>query len=360
VPGGEGIFMELSYSVKAGGRERSYMGKSLASEDKSYAKILRQVVAVIKQTRVVVANRVNSSMIQMYWDIGRYLTEEGLDKGYGGAVVKKLSLDLKAEFPDLTGFSPRCLWDMKRFFEFYSEKLPQSVAVFNLPWGHHRLILDKIKKTDEALYYIESAIKMGWTRALLLNFIKAGAYESTKLLPKANNFKKVLPLDLQEQADEIIKSTYCLDLLGIAKPLKERGLERRIVEKIKLFLLELGEGFTFIGNQYRLLSGTKEYFVDLLFFNRAMKSLVAIDLKIGEFEPEYIGKMNFYLGLLDDKVKMKGENPSIGLILCASQNSIDVEIALRDVNKPIGVAEYTLHLPTEQIKKLITEEMNKK
>ncbi|MDR3000972.1 MAG: PDDEXK nuclease domain-containing protein, partial [Fibromonadaceae bacterium] len=319
------------------------MSKQSISSNKNYAKILRQVVAEIKQTRVVIANRVNTSMIQMYWNIGKHLSKEGLEKGYGGAVVNKLSVDLKIEFPDVAGFSSRNLWDMKRFYEFYStkiidEKLRQAVAV--LSWGHHLLIINKIKDVNEALYYVESAIKMGWTRNLLLNFIKADSYKNTKLLPKMNNFKKALPENLQEQASEILKSSYSLDLLGITKPLKELDLEKRIVEKIKLFLLELGEGFTFIGNQYRILSGTKEYFVDLLFFNRVLKSLVAIDLKIGEFEPEYVGKMNFYLGLLDDKVKMKGENPSIGLILCASKDNVDVEIALRDVNKPIGIAEY--------------------
>jgi len=338
------------------------MSKNIISQDKNYTNILRQVVAVIKQTRVVVANRINNSVNQMYWDIGRFLSEEGLDKGYGGAVVKKLALDLKREFPDTTGFSSRNLWDMKRFYEFYSikeidEKLRQAVAV--LYWGHHLLIINKINDIDEALYYVESAVKLGWTRNLLLNFIKADAYKNSKLLPKTNNFEKTLPEDLQEQANEILKSSYNLDLLGITKPMKELNLEKRIVEKIKLFLLELGDGFTFIGNQHRILSGTKEYFVDLLFFNRVMKSLVAIDLKIGEFEPEYVGKMNFYLGLLDDKVKMKDENPSIGLILCASKDSVDVEIALRDVNKPIGVAEYQLHLPTEQIKELISEEISK-
>jgi predicted nuclease of restriction endonuclease-like (RecB) superfamily len=336
------------------------MSKQIISRDKSYAKILRQVVAEIKHARVVVANRVNSTMIQVYWNIGKHLAEEDLAEGYGGAVVKKLSVDLTIEFPDATGFSPRSLWDMKRFYEFYCGKLPQPAAVFGLSWGHHRLILSKVKDVDEALYYVESAIKMGWSRNLLLNFIKVDSYKSAKLLPKTNNFKKALPEALQKQADEIIKSSYSLDLLGIVKPFKERELEKRIVEKIKFFLLELGEGFTFISNQHKISSGKKEYFVDLLFFNRVIKSLVAIDLKIGEFEPEYIGKMNFYLGLLDDKVKMKDENPSIGLILCASKDSIDVEIALRDVNKPIGVAEYELHLPTEQMKQIINEEMNRK
>jgi predicted nuclease of restriction endonuclease-like (RecB) superfamily len=337
------------------------MSKNPVLPGKNYAKILRQVVTVIKHTRVVVANRVNSSMIRMYWEIGRHLSEEGLEQGYGSSVVRRLSMDLKQEFPDNTGFSPRNLWYMKLLYEFYAGqpvKVQQAVAL--LPWGHHVLILNKVKDKKEALFYMESATKQAWSRNILLHFIKADAYKSAKLLPKTNNFKKALPEKLQEQATEIIKSTYNLDLLGIAKPLKELDLERRIVEKIRLFLLELGEGFTFIGNQYRIPSGKKEYFVDLLFFNRAIKSLVAIDLKIGEFEPEYVGKMNFYLGLLDDKVKMKDENPSIGLILCASKNSVDVEIALRDVNKPIGVAEYELHLPTEQIKKLINEEMNNK
>jgi len=337
------------------------MAKQVTPQSKSYANILRQVVAEIKNARVVIANRVNTSLIQMYWNIGKHLTQEGLEKGYGSAVVKRLSVDLKAEFPDSNGFSPRNLWYMKLLYEFYSG-LPQKVqqAVALLPWGHHILILSKIDNRKEALFYMESAIKQTWSRNILLHFIKADSYKNAKLLPKTNNFKKALPENLQEQANEILKSTYSLDLLGITKPLKELDLEKRIVEKIKLFLLELGEGFTFIGNQYRLLSGAKEYFIDLLFFNRVLKSLVAIDLKIGEFEPEYVGKMNYYLGLLDDKVKMKDENPSIGLILCASKNNVDVEIALRDVNKPIGIAEYKLHLPMKQIKELISEEINKK
>jgi predicted nuclease of restriction endonuclease-like (RecB) superfamily len=238
------------------------MAKQVIPQSKNYSNILRQIVAEIKHTRVVIANRVNTSLIQMYWNIGKHLTQEGLEKGYGSAVVKRLSVDLKAEFPDSNGFSPRNLWDMKRFYEFYSaeimdEKLRQSVAV--LSWGHHLLIINKIKDLNEALYYVEAAAKMGWTRNLLLNFIKTDSYKNAKLLPKTNNFKKALPEAMQEQANEILKSSYSLDLLGITKPLKELDLEKRIVEKIKLFLLELGEGFTFIGNQYRLLSGTKEY-----------------------------------------------------------------------------------------------------
>ncbi len=350
----------------------------------NYNEIFRQIVAEIKSTRVVIANRINNSMIQMYWNIGKRLSIEGLEKGYGSNVVNRLSADLQCEFPGMSGFSPRNLWDMKRFYELYNqedkklrqtaavlepdeklrhvaavlgenEQLPQYVAL--LPWGHQLKILEKIKNRDEALYYVESSVKMGWTRNVLLNFIKADAYKNSRVLPKQHNFNIALPEHLQEQADEILKSTYNLDFINATHAIKERELERRLVEKIKLFLLELGHGFTFIGNQHRLTLGKKEYFVDLLFFHRKLKSLVAIDLKIGEFEPEYIGKMNHYLGLLDEQVRMPEENPSIGIILCADRDHVEVEMALRDFRKPIGVAEYQLQFPEKQLKEMISREI---
>jgi predicted nuclease of restriction endonuclease-like (RecB) superfamily len=324
----------------------------------SYNQILRQIIAEIKSARIIVAKHVNVSVIQMYWNIGKRLSEEELEKGYGAGVVERLSVDLKNEFPDTTGFSPRNLWDMKRFYEFYNtgdKKLPQAVAV--LPWGHHRLILSKIKNRKEACFYVESAIEMNWTRDILLNFIKADAYKNAKLLPKHHNFNKTLPEHLQEQADEMLKSAYNLEFIGITQPVKERELEKRLVEKIKLFLLELGNGFTFVGNQYRLVFNQREYFIDMLFYNRKLKALVAIDLKIGRFEPEYVGKMNYYLGLLDDQVRMADENPSVGIILCAEKDHVDVEVALRDMNKPIGVADYRLQFPADKLKDLISREM---
>jgi len=336
-----------------------------------YNKMLREIIEEVKMTRVVIANRLSSSVTQLYWNIGKRLATEKLKKGYGGKVVEQLSVDLKGEFPDTEGFSPRSLWDMKRFYEFYTESneiLPQTVAVSDnnilpqpvavLPWGHNRLILSKIKNRKEALYYAESAVRMGWTRNLLLNFIKADAYHNSKELPKLHNFEATLPEHLQEQADEMLKSTYNLGFLDIKHRIKERELERRLVEKIKLFLLELGEGFSFIGNQHRLTFNQKEYFVDLLFFNRKIKSLIAIELKISAFEPEFVGKMNYYLGLLDDQMKMPDENPSIGIILCAEKDHVDVEIALRDFHKPIGVAEYKTIFPEKEIKLLINRELN--
>ncbi len=328
--------------------------------DNQYNQLLHQVVTEIKSTRIVLARRVSSTMMQMYWNIGERLSKEGLDKGYGSSVVKRLSADLQLEFPETKGFSPRNLWNMKKFFEYYSPadaKLQRSVAL--LPWKHNLLIISKCETIEEAEYYIEKSLEMGWSSDVLLNFIKADTYIHSKILPKQHNFQKALPEHLQEQADEILKSSYNLEFLGISQPIRERELESRLVEKIKLFLLELGTGFSFIGNQYRLSLGEREFFIDLLFFNRKLRSLVAIDLKIGTFEPEYIGKMNFYLGLLDDTVKQKDENPSIGIVMCADKNHVEVEIALRDFNKPIGVADYRLQFPEKQIKELIYNELKK-
>ena len=338
-----------------------------------YNEMLCEIIAEVKMTRVIVANRLSSTITQLYWNIGKRLSIEKLEKGYGGKVVEQLSADLKSEFPDTEGFSPRSLWDMKRLYDFYTEDdqiLPQSVAVLEnnilpqvvavLPWGHNRLILSKIKDRQEALYYAEASVKMGWTRNLLLNFIKSDTYHNAKALPKLHNFETTLPEHLQEQANEMLKTTYNLGFLGIKHQIKERELEQRLVEKIKLFLLELGDGFSFISNQHRLTLNKKEYFVDLLFFNRKIKSLIAIDLKIGAFEPEFVGKMNHYLGLLDDQVRMSDENPSIGIILCAEKDHIEVEVALRDFHKPIGVAEYKTIFPEKEIKILINRELNKK
>jgi len=323
-----------------------------------YSEMLRYIITEIKSTRVTLAHRVNSAMMQMYWNIGKRLSIEKLEKGYGSSVVRRLSADLQQEFPDTTGFSPRNLWNMKNFYDFYAladEKVQRCVAL--LPWRHNILIISKTKTIDEAEFYINSALELGLTHDLLLNFIKANSYKFKILEPKTHNFSFTLPEHLQEQASEILKSTYNLEMLGLKHPLKERELERRLVEKIKFFLLELGTGFTFIGNQHRLTHNDKDYFVDLLFFNRKLHSLVAIDLKIGEFEPEFVGKMNYYLGLLDDKMKQDDENPSIGIILCATKGKVDIELALRDFNKPIGIAEYLLQFPEKEIKELINREV---
>jgi predicted nuclease of restriction endonuclease-like (RecB) superfamily len=272
---------------------------------------------------------------------------------WGDNIVEALARDLKAAFPQVHGFSERNVWNMRRLYEEYKNKPFLQQLVAEIPWGHNLLIMEKISGDKKRGYYIKSSRDLGWSRNVLLNQIKAGAYEFS-LKQKSHNFPKVLPRYLAEQACESIKSVYNLDFLDITKSVIERELEHRLVERIKRFMLELGKGFSFLGNQYRLVLENNEYFVDLLFFNRILKCLVAIELKTGKFEPEYAGKMDFYLQLLDEQIKLKDENPSIGIILCAAKDRIVVEYALRSTKKPMGVAEYYLtnKLPKYLIGKL--------
>ncbi len=254
----------------------------------------------------------------------------------------------------MQGFSARNLWDMRRLYEEYQKTPHLRQFVAEIPWGQNLLILNSVKDWTARGYYLQMTGECGWSRNILLNQIKAKAYERHSLAPKQHNFAETLPEHLAEQADEAMKDVYMLDFLGISKPVLEREMERRMVNRIRDVILELGYGFTFIGNQYRVTLEEKEYFIDLLFYHRKLKCLVAIELKSGDFKPEYAGKMNFYLNILDDFVRESEENPSIGIILCAGSKRIEVEYALRSINKPVGVAEYTLthDLPTELAGKL--------
>ncbi len=326
--------------------------------DSEYAQILQQAVSEIQTARITVARQVNSAVNSAYWNIGKLLFEKNLESGYGSGVVKRLSVDLKEQFPDM-GLSPRNLWDMKRFYERYNacdSKLRQAVAV--LPWGHNLLLLSKVENSDAVEFYAQECLQKGWSRDMLLNAIKMSTYATRQSQIKTNNFDSVLPMAQANYANEVFRSSYNLGFLGITEPIRELELEKRLVSKIKSFILELGRGFSFIGNQYRLEYNNKEYFVDMLFFHRRLRSLVAIELKIGAFQAEYVGKMNLYLSLLDRFEKGENENSSIGIILCADKDHLDVEIALQDVNKPIGVAEYQLLLPKDELQALLIQEIN--
>jgi len=315
---------------------------------REYAVFLKEIKSRIVSARIHAVRSINNELIKLYWDIGKTITERQKKYKWGDSVVEHLARDLRKTFSGSFGFSERNLWNMRRFYEEYKDKPFLQQAVAEIPWGHNLLIMEKVSGDKERQYYISSSRDLGWSRNVLLNQIKAGAYEFS-LRQKTHNFSKVLPVYLVEQADESIKSVYNLDFLGITKEVVERELERRLVDKIKRFMLEPGKGFSFIGNQYRLTLGNNEYFIDLLFFNRNLRSLVAIELKTGKFEPEYAGKMDFYLHLLDEQTRLKDENPPIGIILCADKDDIVVEYALRSVKKPVGVAEYYLtnKLPKE-------------
>lgn len=326
--------------------------------DCNYDDILQQAVAVIEKTRVNAARSILSHTNTMHWDIGKLLFERKLDSKHGDGVVERLSMDLKYHYPKM-GLSVSNLWNMKRFysrFRLSDPKLQQAVVV--LPWGHINHLITKLGDNDAAIaYYAQEIIDKGWSRETLEGAVAMEMHRHLPNVNTANNFSTTLPIPNNQYANEVFKDTYNLGFLGIADQVLEVELEKRLVEKIKLFLLELGKGFTYIGNQYPLMRGEREYRVDMLFFHRKLKSLVAIDLKIGEFRPEYIGKMNYYLSLLDQQEKGEGENPSIGLILCAAKDNVDVELALDGFTKPIGVADYQAIIPRQELKNLITREI---
>lgn len=335
-----------------------------------YQSLLNEIVKEIEQHRIKAALELNTTQMHLYFTIGGSIVQKQEAEGWGKSVVQQLASDLKKLTGSGKGFSTQNLWFMRQFFiEYQSNETLQQLA-FQIPWGQNILILTKIKDEQHRHYYLSKTIEAAWSRNTLLNQIKAEAHTRQSLLPKQHNFKNTLPSHLTEQAMEILKSDYNLEFLGIAQPLLERQLENRLVENIKDFILELGYGFSYIGNQYRLSLNDKEYFVDLLFFQRKLKCLVAIDLKIGSFEPEFAGKMNFYLNLLNKQVKLPDENPSIGIILCAEKNLIEVEYALSGMSNPIGVAEYTYRkqLPANlkgelpgasELKKKLQEEISK-
>ena len=322
-----------------------------------YEEMLLQAINHIRDGRNYLAKQISSTISSVYWNIGKLLFDRHLEEGYGSGVVKQLSVDLKREFPDM-GLSPRNLWYMKRFYERYYQadtQLQRCVAV--LPWRHNVLLLDKQVSDERVIFYSNEVIEKGWSQEMLLNAIKMDTFAFQQQL-KSNNFEEILPKPHSKFANEVFRNSYNLGFLGVVDPMLEMNLEKRLVERIKQFILELGKGFSFIGNQYRLEFNNKEYFVDMLFFHRKLRSLVAIELKVGGFKPEYVGKMNFYLTLLDRLEKSTDENPSIGIILCAEKDHLEVEVALQDIHKPIGVAVYQL-LPQEELQRIILNEINR-
>jgi len=324
---------------------------------KGYIKFLNEIKSRIISAKIRASRSVNKESLRLYWDIGAIIVARQKQYGWGNSIVEKLAVDLTAEFNNVEGFSVQNLWRMRLFYLAYKDSPKLAQLVREIPWGQNIVILQMVKDMKEREYYIRATAEMGWSRNVLMNQIKAGAYRYQKTIPKQHNFPKALPEHLAEQADESLKSVYNLDFLDITRPVLERELERRLVEKIKRFMLELGKGFSFIGNQYRLTLEDNEYFVDLLFYNRIIKSLVAVELKTGKFEIEHAAKMDLYLDLLNEQVKLEDENPSIGIILCVKKDSIVVEYAMRRAVNPMGVAQYRLTAhPPKELKALLPPE----
>jgi len=329
-----------------------------------YAELLKNIKERITEAQYEALKSVNKELIVLYRDIGRLIVERQKSGSWGKAVVERLAKDLQAELPGISGFSSRNIWYMRNFYLCYREKEKLQPLVAEIAWTHNLIIMERCKDDLQREFYIRMTRKFGWSKNVLIHQIENQTYEKTLLAQ--TNFDQNVPDDIRRQAKLAVKDEYTFDFLELGDEHRERELEQAILLKLEKFLLEMGGMFAFIGSQHRLEVDDEEYFIDLLLYHRALKCLVAVELKTGKFLPEYVGKMQFYLALLDDTVRMPDENPSIGIILCKTKNQTIVEYALRESNKPIGVAQYKIVktlpdemknlLPTpEQITKTLSE-----
>ena len=331
----------------------------------TYNALLGEIKDRIRSAQYDALKVVNKGLIALYWDIGHMIVDRQKDEGWGKSVVQKLADDLQKDFPGIHGFSAQNLWYMRQLFLEYSGKPKLQPLVGEISWTKNLVIMGSCKDDLEREFYIRMTKKFGWSKNVLIHQIENQSYEKTLL--GQTNFDKTVPEHIRAQAKLAVKDEYTFDFLELGEEHSERELERALIGKIEHFLREMGGAFAFLGSQYRLEVSDKEYFIDLLLYHRRLKCLVAVELKITEFQPEHAGKMQFYLAALDDFVRLPDENPSIGIILCKTKDRVIVEYALRYADKPIGVAEYQIvkklpkalkgQLPTpEQIEELLNSE----
>lgn len=319
-----------------------------------YEPLVNDVKELIHKKQYHVLNIMNAETINLYWEIGEEIYRQQEINGWGKSIVKILSKELQKEFPGAKGYSAANLWRMRNFYLSYRNSEKLAPLVREISWSNNVVIIEKCKDDLQREFYIQMAKRYGWTKRILANFIEAQTYE--KYLLNQTNFDLTLPEERRAQAKLAVKDEYTFDFAELSPEYSEYELEMQLVNNIRAFLIEMGGDFTFIGNQYHLTVGSRDLYIDLLLFHRRLRSLVAIELKIGEFEAEYAGKMQLYLTALDEEVKLPEENPSIGIIICKSRDKTYVEYALKQSNVPIGVATYKLSdsLP-EDMKEMLPE-----
>ena len=316
-----------------------------------YSNLLTEIKLRIRQAQSKAILRANEEMIRMYWDIGHMIFLKQKEEGWGAGVIPRLSKDLHNELPEQKGFSERNIKFMVQLFKEYEENEvigKQAVSqleerkqlVSQIPWGHNILLMQRIKDNSIRFWYMSQIIQNGWNRDTLASMVKSNLHEKQGNL--AHNFSTTLSKPQSDLASQALKDPYVFDFVTLKDQFIERDLEVQLVHHLERFLVELGAGFAFVGRQYHLEISENDFYLDLLFYHLRLRCFVIIDLKRGEFKPEYAGKMNFYCSAVDDNLKHNTDNPTIGLILCQSKDKIFAEYALRDINKPIGVSEYEL------------------
>jgi predicted nuclease of restriction endonuclease-like (RecB) superfamily len=323
---------------------------SVAVLPKNYAAVLEAVKARIRAAQLRAALSVNHELVTLYWHVGKEIIERQDKEGWGSKVVERLAKDLHREFPSMGGLSERNMKYMRAFAEAYPDASIVQQLVAQLPWGHNVLLLTKVKKPEHRQWYAQATIANGWSRAVLNAQVDTHAHRRQG--KAITNFKHTLPAERSDLAQQTLKDPYTFEFLNIAADTRERDLELALVGHIQKVLLELGAGFAFVGRQVPLKVGRKDYFMDLLFYHLKLRCYVVVELKMEAFEPEHAGKMNFYLTAVDEQLRHPDDKPSIGLLLCKENDKLVVEYALRDVAKPIGVAEWHTRLVATLPKKL--------
>jgi predicted nuclease of restriction endonuclease-like (RecB) superfamily len=305
-----------------------------------YISFLREIKEKIAASQYAALKAVNKELIELYWDLGKRIVEQQERFKWGQSIVETLAKDLQKEYPGMKGFSSQNLWYMRQFYMEYKDNSKLQPLVGEISWSKNIVIFSKCKDDLEKEFYIRMTRKFGWSKNVLIHQIDGKAYE--RFLLNQTNFDKNVPEEYKGQAKLAVKDEYTFGFLELGENHSEKQLEDALVRNISRFLLELGDGFCFVGNQYRIEIEDDEFFIDLVLYQRKLKSLIAIELKVGKFKPEYAGKMQFYLSVLNDKVRLENENPAIGIIICKDKNRTVVGYALKDVNKPIGIATYSM------------------
>ncbi len=305
-----------------------------------FTQFVTEIKTKIREAQLEALQAVNKRLIDLYWNLGKMIVERQEAHGWGKSVVERLSEELQLELNGISGYSAANLWRMRTFHLTYRENEFLAPLVREIGWSHNIIVFEKCKDELQREFYLRMTKKFGWTKNVLIHQVENQSYE--KYLLNQTSFDQTLPGSLVNQAKLAVKDEYTFDFLGLSNEHSEYELEQAILKKIRAFLIEMGGNFAFIGNQYRLKVGEKDYSIDLLLFHRRLRCLVAIDLKIGEFEPEHKGKMEFYLSVLNDQVKLPDENDAIGIVICKNKDKTVVEYALKSTTHPIGVASYTL------------------
>ncbi|OZI06515.1 hypothetical protein BWI93_19645 [Siphonobacter sp. BAB-5385] len=306
----------------------------------NYGSLLAELRNEISKSRLRAVLAANAELLYLYWRIGHTILSQQEAKGWGSKVVDQLAEDLRSEFPDMQGLSKRNLLYMRKFADLYPDFLIVQPSVAQLPWSHYVILMDKVKSREEREFYTQKDLENGWSRDVLSLQIKSNLYERQG--KAISNFEARLPAIQSDLAQQLTKDPYIFDFLTLREDYQEKDLENALTEHITKFLLELGAGFAFLGKQYHLEVDGQDFYIDLLFYHVKLRCYVVVELKTGKFVPEFAGKLNFYLSVVDDQLKNEFDQPSIGLLICQEKNKVVAEYSLKDINKPIGISAYEL------------------